>query len=220
MYYTVYKITNKLNNKFYIGKHQTKNLDDGYMGSGKLIKRAIKKHGMKNFKKDIIHIFDNEKEMNEAEKELVILCEECYNLCEGGKGGFSFINKLGLNWTQEKNIKINGFKNLTPEQRQKFSKMGGNAASQKTIDRNKKTKDVTKNVDHMVTPEILKKRIETQKNNNHQKGEKNSQYGSRWITNGVVNKKLKASDEMPTGFDYGYKNKSADRHLNHSPWPG
>lgn len=69
-----------INNKFYIGKHQTTNVNDGYMGSGKLIIAAIKKYGVGNFKKDILHIFDNEQDMNEAEKNLVILSEDSYNL--------------------------------------------------------------------------------------------------------------------------------------------
>lgn len=89
MYYTIYKITNVLDGKFYIGKHKTKNLDDGYMGSGVLICRAIKKYGAENFKKEILHIFETEAEMNDAEARLVVLGEDSYNLCPGGHGGFN-----------------------------------------------------------------------------------------------------------------------------------
>jgi len=89
MYYTIYKITNKLDDKFYIGKHKTKDLDDGYMGSGILIRRAIEKYGIDNFKKDILHIFETEVEMNEAEARLVVIGENSYNLCPGGQGGFN-----------------------------------------------------------------------------------------------------------------------------------
>ena len=95
MFYTIYKITNNINNKFYIGMHQTKKLDDGYMGSGKLIKTAIKKYGIENFTKEILHIFDNEEDMKNKEKQLVVLSEMSYNLCEGGKGGFGYLNRSG-----------------------------------------------------------------------------------------------------------------------------
>jgi group I intron endonuclease len=87
IYYTVYKITNLINQKTYIGKHQTKNLNDDYMGSGKLLRRAIKKYGLENFSRKILHIFDNEEEMNVKEKELVVLGEDSYNISPGGKGG-------------------------------------------------------------------------------------------------------------------------------------
>lgn len=124
MYYTIYKITNSINGKFYIGKHQTKVLDDGYMGSGKLIKRAIKKHGAENFTKEILHVFGTEFEMNEAEKLLVVIGEESYNLCPGGEGGFGYINQHGLNWSVEKNSRINGFKHMTAKQRKENAKLG------------------------------------------------------------------------------------------------
>ena len=96
MFYCVYKITNKINGKYYIGMHQTKDLQDDYMGSGKILKQAIKKYGVQNFYKEILHIFDNEEDMRNKEKELVVICENSYNLCDGGKGGFGYLNRTGL----------------------------------------------------------------------------------------------------------------------------
>lgn len=94
MYYTIYKTTNIINGKFYIGKHQTKDLNDGYIGSGKRLKYAIKKYGIDNFHKEILHICESEKQMNILEKILVVPDPELnYNLCNGGKGGFGYINK-------------------------------------------------------------------------------------------------------------------------------
>lgn len=125
MYYTVYKITNNINGKYYIGKHQTKDLNDGYMGSGKLLKRAIKKHGIEKFSKEILHIFETEEEMNAKEKELVVISEQSYNLCEGGQGGFGYIYRNKLK-DYSRNSDISGFKYFTPEQRSQYSRLGAN----------------------------------------------------------------------------------------------
>ena len=96
MYYTVYRTVNNVNNKIYVGKHQTKKLDDDYLGSGKVLGDAILKYGKQNFSKDILYIFDTEAEMNAKEAELVNeeFCarSDTYNICFGGKGGWGFYN--------------------------------------------------------------------------------------------------------------------------------
>lgn len=127
MHYTIYKTTNQINGKFYIGKHQTKNINDGYLGSGKLLKRAIAKYGIENFVTEILEDYDQEWKMNLAERIYVVIDREVsYNLCSGGKGGFGYINKNGLNWTPEKNKKINSIKmkNSSKEQIKLWQKKG------------------------------------------------------------------------------------------------
>lgn len=52
-----YKITNKINRKYYYGVHSTDNLNDGYMGSGVRLLAAFKKYGIKNFYKEIVDFF-------------------------------------------------------------------------------------------------------------------------------------------------------------------
>ena len=99
MFY-VYKITNKINGKIYIGKRKYEgNINnDSYMGSGKLIKEAIKKYGKQNFNKEIINVFDNENDAFKLEKMLVTeeFCKraDTYNIHEGGTGSFSHINSI------------------------------------------------------------------------------------------------------------------------------
>ncbi len=106
MLYTIYKITNNLNGKIYIGKHQTLNPNDSYFGSGKAIIAAIKKHGKENFTKEILFIFQTEEEMNNKEKELItgefVLREDTYNLGVGGEGGADFKWKKHSKKTREK----------------------------------------------------------------------------------------------------------------------
>lgn len=89
--YYIYKITNLVNGKQYIGKHYGE-LNDSYLGSGKLIKKAIEKYGKENFKKEILYIAKDNSEANLKEKEFIkvynaVKREDFYNLHEGGDGG-------------------------------------------------------------------------------------------------------------------------------------
>ena len=70
-YHYFYKITNTINGNFYYGVHNTTNLNDGYMGSGKLLKMAYKKYGIENFKKEIVKFFDTMDEAFSYEHEIV-----------------------------------------------------------------------------------------------------------------------------------------------------
>jgi group I intron endonuclease len=91
--YIVYKTTNKVNGKFYIGVHKCNSLDkfDGYFGSGSLLKKAILKYGNENFSRETLYVFDTYKEAYIKEQEIVnsllIESDTCYNLKLGGKGG-------------------------------------------------------------------------------------------------------------------------------------
>ena len=86
----IYKITNKLNGRWYIGKHN--GTDPNYMGSGKLLKLAYKKHGIENFEKVILEHCSSEEDLNSKEVEWIHSTNALsnplsYNLAEGGAGG-------------------------------------------------------------------------------------------------------------------------------------
>lgn len=97
--YTVYKTTNLINNKIYIGVHETINPNDSYIGSGLQIKRAVKKHGKTNFSKEILFECDNSKEAYLIEFLLVdkefINRNDTYNIAIGGNGGHTGNYKFG-----------------------------------------------------------------------------------------------------------------------------
>jgi hypothetical protein len=98
MNYILYKITNLINGKIYIGVHSTTDLDDGYMGSGELIKSAIAKYGIENFQKEVLENFSSRSEMYLKEKEVVteefVARTDTYNLTKGGDGGYEFARKF------------------------------------------------------------------------------------------------------------------------------
>ena len=195
MHYLIYKITDKINNKIYIGQHQTENIDDKYMGSGILIKKAIKKYGKENFEKEILFECSSLEEMNQKEKEIVnedfIKRNDTYNLVEGGKGGSSagYLGYLSLKnhldndemFKKEWLIKVknNAYKVLPKLQegaRQYVENNGGAFLGKK----------------HTIE---TKQKISLKNKNNHL-GERNTQYGKIWINNPnieqnkIINKEL------------------------------
>lgn len=90
MYFYIYKVTNKINSKSYVGKHASNHEFDDYLGSGILINKAIKKYGKENFCKIVLEYCTPEN-INDREK-IWIEKENClnpngYNIAKGGEGG-------------------------------------------------------------------------------------------------------------------------------------
>ncbi len=215
MFYYLYQITNLVNNKIYVGMHRSESLDNNYMGSGKLIQRAIAKHGVDKFKKEILAVFDNESDMKDAERNLVneefLSRPDVYNLCPGGMGGFGYINKNKDEKYYSNRIK-NGFKTATiynsglkvrpPSILTNNSNRAKKLSILGHIILNKKYPNGTFFEKKHTIESIHKMKL------SHcglQSGYKNSQYGSMWITNGVDNKKIKKQSKIPAGWYRGRK---------------
>lgn len=217
MYYTIYKVTNKINGKFYIGSHKTKNLDDNYMGSGKYLKHSQEKHGIENFTKEILFVYDNPEDMYAKEAEIVnedFLAEEnTYNLKVGGFGGWDHINK-NEDIRKEKNQRAGrttrdngGYKKGLYTQsilikNQEWIRKRSNAFRQTIKEYYSNNDQWNKGIPHK---EETKKKIGLA--NKKLKGPKNSQFGTMWIYNceEKICKKIKKGDPIPDGWLPGRK---------------
>lgn len=91
----IYKITNLINNKIYIG--QTNNKRDRYFGGGKLLRQAILKYGKNNFKKEmLIDNINSQEELDNLEIEMIKKYDSTnkdigYNILIGGLGSRNVI---------------------------------------------------------------------------------------------------------------------------------
>ena len=160
MTYFNYIITNNVNNKQYVGAHSTNNLiNDKYLGSGKLIQRAIKKYGKENFTRDVLNRTTTFKEALYNERFLIemynTLIPNGYNISPtGGNGIYEFTketkNKIGKKNKIKGRIKIyknNQNKTIYPENKQKYFDEGWNLGISEDIKekfRNRKLSKETK----------------------------------------------------------------------------
>lgn len=218
MYYIIYKITNVVNNKIYIGKHKTLDLNDNYMGSGKYLKRAIKKYGIENFKKEVLHYCNSDEDMIAKEREIVneefLSRTDIYNLKIGGEGGFDYINKSekkleyvrkGRTEANKKDAHIKAAQKRKEQMALYGCPLGNYLGSFKTDKELQKLGHKFAN-----TPSAKDKRKETYKEIKHQQGETNSQYGTCWIYNlklkqTMLVKKESLKEYENLGWNLGHK---------------
>ena len=184
--------------------HSTSNLEDGYIGSGKKLWLSIRKHGRENHECEILEWLPDRDSLKTREKELVneelIQNPMCMNLKVGGEGGFvvnkeaaaagarGMLKKLWSNeeFRRKKSIEIT-------ERNKRLHKEGKlKAPNWKGKKHNEYSRKMT-----------------GEKNSLNQKGEKNSQFGKKWIYNPITkeNRKIGKNDEIPSGWLLGRKMK-------------
>lgn len=199
----IYEITNTLNGKTYIGQHTVRIgrtiSSDTYWGSGKIIKEAISKYGIANFKKNIIISGEFTKaeinllEISEISKQRKMGKAE-YNISDGGESPFinsEFAKSAGSKADPKKHSEglIRMWHNMDPViKRDRIEKRKA------TLSKNGYTYK-TKGTTGFKFSEEAKMRM-----SENRLGERNGSYGTHWYTDGSKNIRSK---ECPMGFHLG-----------------
>lgn len=202
-FHFIYKTVCLISNKYYIGMHSTKKLNDGYLGSGKVLMRSVNKYGRDNHKLEILEFIDTRIQLKNRERELVnekLLQDPMnMNLQIGGGGGFvNEIHQLKCSTSGGRSFS----KRLSEDP--KFKEYFSKAASDSNKEKNRgfiKSPYDWSGKSH--STESKKKMSESQIGKHN--GCKNSQFGTMWITNGSINKKIKKSDSIPISWKKGRK---------------
>jgi hypothetical protein len=207
----LYEIKNNVNGKIYVGVHSTTNLSDGYMGSGKVISSAIKKYGVENFTKTILKFFDTSEEMFSEEKKIVneefLKRSNVYNIKLGGEGGWDFVNKNNLGFPKEFKNREDFNRSVSPFVKgHKYGELGAKKrnemyptlSSESATRRNLSGEFGFDGRNHSDATKSLMSGPREKSS-----GEKNSQYDTMWITDGVINKKVNKFAIIPYGWRKG-----------------
>jgi len=184
------------------------------MGSGKYLKRSIEKHGVENFEKQILFVFDNPEDMYAKEAEIVnedFLSEEnTYNLKIGGFGGFDYINSNPEIFLTEN--RLSSLMTRAEQTERWLTKYNSDEEFRNRVKENLKLANKTSKKNNPKGTFYGKSHKESTKKLMSEKAKerlsdprKNSQYGTMWITNGKENKKIKRGDNIPQDYIAGRK---------------
>ena len=241
MYGYIYKTTNLINGKIYIGKKKSnKFLDNNYLGSGKIIRQAIEKYGKDNFSVELLEKCDSLDALNEKEKYYIEYYNSQnltigYNISFGGDGGITwgndkhpFKDKHHTEESKRKNSEHckgrvpwnkgkKGIKKMSEETKEKIRLKNLGKKKHRIKKHNVPMKEETKeklrqlNLGKKIPIERVEK-IRTTQLNKH----------LHWFNNGVV--EIKASD-CPIGYTLGrlkmsseQKQKLSNSHRGKLPW--
>ena len=209
-YHFIYKTTNLINGKYYIGMHSTNDLKDGYLGSGKYLWYSIRKYGKENFKCEILEHLNNRDELSQREKEIItedlIKDPLCMNLKLGGRGGNVGVN--GEHLGGDKFVAANKYWERNKDRKALLAQVNTKKYWEKLTKEERKNKlqkrELSfKNRQH--TEET--KKLQSIAKKGKYKGVKNSQHGTCWIYNINLkeSKKIKKGELVPEGWLRGRK---------------
>ena len=223
MYYFIYKTTNKINGKYYIGMNKTKNIDDGYLGSGKYFRDALKKYGEENFEREILEYCNSDEEMHNAEAryitEDIVNDKNSYNLKLGGEGGWDYCTKrlkekrLDEDFRKSCVLKLKKYySNISYEDKLKRMKnlIIGRLLFKDKLENDPVFKEHHSEILRKAQLKYLEKKTgktkeqrdleKISKKDKRYSGIKNSQFGTCWISNTLIKKTIKIKKEFL--FDY------------------
>ena len=231
MYGYIYVTTNKINGKIYVGKNKSSIFNPKYLGSGKLINRAIEKYGYENFETNLICECYSKEELNAKEKfyiqelDSLYTSGKGYNISTGGDGGPTILNTRMMNDGEHlkfvsvdevDNYLKNGWK-LGPTSRikQNFNLSLKNRRSYSGENNPFYNKHHSENAKKLIG--LASKGRCTGENNPAKRpdvrkkisenAKKPTNYFNthkfRWITNGCIEKRVDVCCEIPKGFYLG-----------------
>jgi hypothetical protein len=186
-YHYIYKTTCIVTNKFYVGMHSTRKMDDGYLGSGKKLRYSIRKYGKENHTIEYLEFLSDRSSL--IEREIDLISDEmlndplCMNISNGGVGGGGFIDAEHKRKVHEGASKFLKRKWEEDDYREKMK-----VASSEKMKRHHQEGKIKYNTftGKQHSEESIQKMCKPKN-----QGEKNSQFGTCWITKDGTNKKIK-----------------------------
>jgi hypothetical protein len=214
-YHYIYKTTCKITGKFYVGMHSTNNLEDGYLGSGKILGYSRNKYGDENHIREILEMLPSREALKAREKEIVneeLLADPLnINLKYGGDGGFTS-DTANKNWANQQyrkkiidSLKITSSKNWeNDDYRNKVTKSLKITLS--STEQRTRLKNIGNWIGKKHTDET--RAIMRMSHLGKHDGEKNSQFGTCWVNNGNIPIKIKKEfleEYLQNGYTRGRK---------------
>jgi hypothetical protein len=205
-YHYLYKTVCTVTNRYYVGMHTTDDMDDGYIGSGKILQRSIAKYGREAHRRIILAFYDSREAVATAEKEMVteefLQLPEVMNLKLGGESG--------RGWTVEQQ-RLNNKKSQAAQkilqQDPEWAMRRSAATSRSLRSQYAEGRRHVKVKPHI--PGTFRHSAETKRaisliTSAAQQGKGNSQFGTCWIWHELVgNKKCKKND-LPLYIEQGW----------------